>query len=196
MKQVLRASPVRSRDTPVSEVQRFEFEPRFTVQTIPVPTVPLKDRFAFFLNARRAQIMQGVIIASYFAHAVHNRTGWRFPEFIAVKLGLKALALCEILLQRRKLELQFRIRHLRICYLYSQLTHRKFDLSVSRRLRALEKSFDRFGGFGNLTCGAARISGDLNRSFHTLEIEVQNLLRAQAAFREQKARFDTEKEEV
>jgi len=168
----------------------LKLEIGFASRALPKPTVPLKDRFTFFLNARRAQIMQGVIVAGRFAQAIHNRTGWRFPKLVAIKLGLKSLALCEILLQRRKLELQVRIRHLRVCYLHSQLAHRKFDLRISRRLRSLEKSFDRFGGFGNFAGGTARVPGKIDNGVQTLEIEFQNLLRLETAFRDRKAKFE------
>lgn len=130
--------------------------------------------------------MKGLVVASRLAQAIHNRTGWRFPKLVAIKVGLKAIQLCELVLKRRKLEFQIRIRHLRVCYLHSQLAQRKFDIGICTTLRGLEKCLDRADSLGQLAGGITGIPDKFQNVTKHIEVEIHNILlfeKAYAAFK-------------
>lgn len=167
----------------------FKLISRITCCALTIPAVPLKDRFSFVLNAGRTQVMHGFIAGSRFFQTVHNRTSWCLPQFVAIKLGLKSLLLSERLLECRELELQIRIRHLRICYLHSQIAHRRFDLGISSRLRTLEKSFDRLDCLTNLRGCRSGLPGQIQHGIETIEIEIHAYLQFKRAFLDQQSQL-------
>lgn len=162
----------------------LKIEAGSTPRAFPIGSVPLKDRLSFVLNAVGAQKMRGLAFAYFLCQAVHHRTGWRLPQRIAIKIGLECLRVSQLVLQRRKLEFQIRIRHLRVCYLQSELAQSQFDLRIATRLRLLEKTLQRGNALGDFSGGLPGITRNRDDVIQRLEIEVHRLLQAEDVIRQ------------
>lgn len=184
--------PIQSTESSAGSLYRcraFKLIPGIAGGALSIPAMPLKDRLSFVLNAGRAKVMHGFIAGSRFFQTVHNRTGWRLPKFVALKLGLKSLLLCERLLECRELELQIRVRHLRVCYLHSQLAQRRFNLGICRHLRSLEKPFDSLDCLTDLRGCRSGLPGQIQHGIETIEIEIHGYLQFKKAFQERQSQL-------
>jgi len=157
--------------------------------TFPVFLMSLKYRFMAILNATGTKIVHGLRALAILFHAVHNRTSWRFPEFIAIKIGLKCLHLGQFFLQSHQLELEIRIRHLRIGYLHSKFAQRQFQIGICSALRLLEKRLNGLDTFSNPARGTPSIPDKLQNATQILEIEIQRFLQCKSLLRDANGRF-------
>lgn len=154
----------------------FKRKPRVAGNTLTLVLMPLKYRFTSIFNTIGTQIMHGLIFTSRVAKAIHDCTGWRFPKLVSIKVGLKSVYLCQFILQRRKLEFQIRVRHLRICYLHSQLAQRQFDISICTTLRRLEQRLYGFKTFGDVSSRGSRVSNQFQQATKILELQIHTFL--------------------
>lgn len=103
---------------------------------------------------------------------IHKRSGWRFPKLVATKVGLQCVQFSQLALKHRELELQLRIRELRLCYLASQLAQCQFDLRVSTCLRTFEKSLHSSYPIRELSCRCTHVPSCINDALEVIEIEL------------------------
>lgn len=177
------AQPISPTTGTGKRVRHLKREAGSAPRAFPVGSVSLKDRLSFVLNAVGAQKMRGLAVAYFLCQAIHQRTGWRLPKHIAIKIGLECLRVSQRVLQRRKLEFQIRIRDLRLRYLQSELAQGQFDLRISTRLRLLEKTLQRRDAFCDAAGGLPGVAGNRYRIVQGLEVEVHRLLRAEETIR-------------
>lgn len=138
-----------------------------------VPT--LQDRFSFLLNAVRAKVVQWLPVGFGCMKRVHEITGSRLVEKIAVQVAVKGLKLTQLMIERSQLEQQFRARSLRVSYLQSQLRHGSFDIRVSTALRLIEQGGDGFQRPSDAIRGASHVPCELRRLCESVEVNIQNI---------------------
>lgn len=144
-------------------------------------------------NAVGTQITHGSLPFLALFQAIHDRTGWRFPELVVHHIGLKTLLFAEFIQRSRKLSLKIRIRQLRICYLHSELAQSQFNLGIATRIRFLEKLLYGYNTIDERNCGASELPRRFQSAFNHLEIQSHNLLQIQSDFREHIAKLRSAK---
>ncbi len=132
--------------------------------------IALKDSLSFRLNTVGAKVVHQLAFLLFALKPQHDRTGWRFPQFIPFEFCFECLRIKQFLLKRRKPKLQICVRDLCVGRMQSELTQGKLDVSISGRLRLLEKVRYRNDAFGNLSGCGAHFTGRTDRSGQALEI--------------------------
>ena len=102
----------------------------------------LKNRYMAALVAHGAHIVRRLSFGAVLFAAIHERTGWRLPRFIAVKLFKFRVKLHQRLLMLGQAYLKRNIRLLRIQYLLLKLDEGGFDINFALDLRKVEKALE------------------------------------------------------
>lgn len=115
--------------------------------------------------------MHGLIGCMRFFQAAHDKTGWRFPALVSLRLLGKLISCNQRHFEVCKLSMQFRIRQLRLLHLLGEFGQGGSHIAIASFLRSLEKPGDGSHAFRN--CG--RSIGPLGQDVHRLA----NLVRAE-----------------
>lgn len=158
---------------------------RRAMWTFAIMIMSVKYGMALALYTVGTKVMHWIFALCGLAQAIHNRTGWRFPKFIALEVGFKCLMFCQFFLELLQHGFQFRIRELRICHLRSEFAQSQFDIRISRRLRFLEKRLQGAHPIGQVPSIGARMPNELNGLTQGVEIEVHEMLQNQKIISEQ-----------
>ena len=158
---------------------------RLTSRAHNIVAAALKDRPNPVFVAIRTYHVKALIGGWKILHYINKAGVLGFPEHILGKLGLAVVLRVSSLQQLRQLDLKFRIRELRVCYLHYQVRHQAFNLAMSSRLRRLEKALDADGNGSSSIGGFETSSEDIEnirnqigvhvKFLHDVELELRGL---------------------
>lgn len=130
------------------------------------------------IEAVRAQKVRGILVGVRILEAAHNVTGWRFPALISLRLLVKVVNLQQGHFDRRKLLMQFCVRHFRLLNLQGEFGNGGSRFAVASALRTLEKPCDyghalgnRGSRFGPLGQDFYRVADFVCAEIHLIEVQ-------------------------